>query len=410
MATLKSKRWVLLPWVFVCATVGVLVAEKAAAQTNTSSGWWPFNRSTTSSPSQDKDYDDAIALKKQAKPSVELYVSVAHLYVVSGKFAEAEGQYQQAMKIAPDDMRVLLGYATLKDQMNQPQEAMKFYLKAQQKYPKQPPVYNDLAVHYVRFGMVREAMAAAQHAVELSPREPRYRNNLAALLVEAGMPQEAFKQLRAVYDEPVAHYDLGFLLNKRGMKAAALQEFTIALQLSPGMALARQWVERLSRERAESGPAVAGAAANPFYGREVPPPPMAPVPPQYVVPPHYPAPPPPSAPVQYSAQSPPAQVQYPAQTQYPVLPHYPLQNGGPQYTVAPQYQNPATPAGVNPAPVVAARDPQVTGSHIIRPRTDDADTLRRLPPVADPRWPANDRNRDPQGSELVAPNPPDWQR
>ena len=77
------------------------------------------------------------------------------------------------------------------------------------------------------------------------------------------MPQEAYKQLREIYDEPIAHYDLGFLLNKHGMKAAALQEFTIALQLSPGMTLARQWVERLSRERGESDPAVVGMTPPP---------------------------------------------------------------------------------------------------------------------------------------------------
>ena len=106
--------------------------------------------------------------------------------------------------------------------------------------------------------MLREAIEAARHAVELRPREPRYCNNLAALLVEAGRPQEAFKQLREIYDEPVAHYDLGFLLNKRGMKAAALQEFTIALRLSPGMAAAREWVTRLSRERGESPAAMIG--------------------------------------------------------------------------------------------------------------------------------------------------------
>ena len=195
-----------------------------------------------STPPPPSQADDPISLKTQAKAGAELYVAVARLYVESGKFTEAEEQYQQAMKKFPNDIRVLLGYAMLKDQMNQPQEALKFYQQAEKKHPKQPAVYNNLAVHYVRCGMVREAIEAAQRAVELRPREPRYRNNLAAILVEAGMPQEAFKQLREIYDEPVAHYDLGFLLNKRGMKAAALQEFTIALRLSPGMTLARQWV------------------------------------------------------------------------------------------------------------------------------------------------------------------------
>ena len=177
-------------------------------------------------------------MKSPGKAGVELYVAVANLHIQSGKFTEAEEQYQLAMKIGPDDIRVLLGYARLKDQMKQPEEALKYYRRAEKKYPKQASVYNNLAVHYVRCGQLGEAIEAGRRAVELRPREPRFRNNLAAVFVEAGLPQEAFKQLREVYDEPVAHYDLGFLLNRRGLKAAALQEYTIALSPNPGMALA----------------------------------------------------------------------------------------------------------------------------------------------------------------------------
>ncbi len=238
-------------------------------------------------------------------------MAVATLYAQSGRFTEAEQQFQQAKKLAPNDLRVLLGYAMLKDQMNQPEEALKFYKEAEQKHPKEASVYNDLAVHYARHDMTREAIEAAQHAVDLRPREARYRNNLAALLVEAGMPQEAFKQLRQVYDEPVAHYDLGFLLNKRGLKSAALQEFTMALQMNPGMTLARQWVERLSRERDDGRPAVIGmmlppgqapARATPNLYAEVPPPAAAPLPPP---PQHEP-------PLQFPTQTPPVIVQFPA--------------------------------------------------------------------------------------------------
>ncbi|MEI8372486.1 MAG: tetratricopeptide repeat protein [Planctomycetota bacterium] len=337
MENVKLTRWALLPLIFAYATVVLMVAG-AVAQTDSSSGesslghsitsgFQNLGRSTTPPPNLS---DDPIALKTPAKAGVELYISVARLYVESGKFKEAEDQYQQVLKKAPNDIRVLLGYAMLKDQMNQPQEALKFYQQAAQKHPKQPSVYNNLAIHYARCSMVREAIEAGQRAVALSPREPRYRNNLAALLVEAGMPQEAFKQLREVYDEPVSHYNLGFLLNKRGIKAAALQEFTIALRLSPGMTLARQWVERLSQQT--------------------------------------------------------AQVQYPQ-----------------------QYQNPAPPPNANPMQAVASRDPQAIGIRAIPPPAADANNLRRLPAVNDPRYPA-DPNRDPQGPDLVAPNPPNWQR
>ena len=454
MENVGPKRWALLPLVFACATVGLTAAREAAAQTDSASGGSSFGQSITSGfqnlggsttppPSQ---AEDPISLKTPAKAGVELYVAVARLYAESGKLTEAEEQYQQAMKKFPNNIHVLLGYAMLKDQMNQPEEALKLYRQAEQKHPKQAAVYNNLAVHYARWGMVREAIEAGQRAVELHPREARYRNNLAALLVEAGMPQEAFKQLREIYDEPVAHYDLGFLLNKRGMKAGALQEFTIALRLNPGMGLARQWVQRLSLERGDSSPAMIGmlpprgqvpaaVATNPSFPCEAvpPPPPTAPSPPPFMTPPPYAASPPdvnqgpPPAQVQYPAQFPasapgpdPAQVQYSAQARwYPFPQQNPPQSAGPpttgppsagpQYTVAPQYPNAASPPPANPVPILASRDPQASGVRVIPAPAADDNALRRLPPVNDPRW-QQDANLQGQGPENVAPDPPGWRR
>ena len=138
MENVRPKRWSLLPLVFVCATA-LLMAEEAAAQNNSSSGWWPFAKATPPTPPAGQN-DDSLSLKTPAKAGVELYVAVARLYVESGKFPEAEEQYQQAMKKFPDDIRVLLGYAILKDQLNQPQDALKLYQQAANKHPREPSV------------------------------------------------------------------------------------------------------------------------------------------------------------------------------------------------------------------------------------------------------------------------------
>ncbi|MGA2621113.1 MAG: tetratricopeptide repeat protein [Thermoguttaceae bacterium] len=190
--------------------------------------------------------DDPVSLKTKAKPGVELYVAMARLYEQSGKFADAEDQYKQAFHIAPNDLRALLGYAQLKDAMNEPQEALKYYQKASKAHPDVPSVYNNLAVHYARQAMSREAIGALDRAIQLQPNEPRYRNNMATLLVQAGRPREAFNQLRAIHDEAVAHYDLGFLLSKVGQRQAAAREFVTALQINPSFVPARQWLDRLA--------------------------------------------------------------------------------------------------------------------------------------------------------------------
>ncbi len=369
---------------FACAVV-VMATSPAAAQTNGSSGGWfggLFGHSSTpAQPPADSPQDSADPLRvdnTKKKPGVELYVAVAHLYITTGKFAEAEDQFQQAQKIDKDDIRVQLGYAMLKDQMNQPEEAIKLYLQAEKKHPKDPSVYNNLAVHFIRYNMLPQAIEAAKHAVELRPMEPRYRDNLAALLVETAQFREAFQQLHAVYDEPTAHYDLGFLLNKRGLKPAALQEFTIALQMSPRMVLARQWVEKLSRERAEheatamsnvplqAPPAMTGPPV--MYQRDYAPQAMAaPLPPQLAPPPQY-----------RMAEQAPAPQQYAAPPQFQ----------------GPQYQAPGN------VPLTAGRDPSMPR---LVPADPDASGLRRLPPVAD-------QPREAPDSDQMAPNPPDLRR
>jgi Tfp pilus assembly protein PilF len=422
-----------------CALVAAS-ASNAAAQTSSSGGFLGgvFGHSSSPAPLPATDGaqnpDDPILIKNgPKKPSVEVYLSLANLYTETGKFTEAEDQYHQALKIAPDDIRVLLGYAKLRDRMNRPEEAIKLYQLAEQKHPKNASLYNDLAIHFVRYGMVPQAVEAAQRAVELRPHEPRFRNNLAALYVEAGKPQEAYQQLRAVYDEPIAHYDLGFLLNKRGLKPAALQEFATALQMSPGMGLARQWVERLSREQAQQQTALSTmprpqtmVAPGPQYQRQYAPPMMA-AQPQYVAPQQYGAAGP--APSQYSPQP-----QYVAPQQHPVPQYQPQYSQPPQQyptlataptsavpsnqvparpvpTPAPSIAPPANAGSASTAPMTAARD---QGAKLMHRSSPDASTIRRLPAVtADP--PRNDPEaiplapnppRDVRNSNPVAPNPP----
>jgi Tfp pilus assembly protein PilF len=379
-------RSTMLTLATACA-LAAAAASDAVAQTSSSSGGFfggLFGRSSNVAPpptDASPNPDDPFLLKNQKKPGVELYVSVAHLYTETGKYAEAEDQYRRAKKLAPDDLRVLLGYAMLDDQMNRPDDALELYRQAEQKHPKEPAVYNNLAVHFIRVGMVPEAIEAARKAVELRPHEARYRNNLAALLVEAGQTQEAFKQLRAVYEEPVAHYDLGFLLNKRGLKPAALQEFTIALQMSPGMGLARQWVERLSRAQSEhEAPAMGampqqrpGVTVGPAYPREFVPAMNVPQSPQYMPPPQ-----------NRMADSAPVPPQYPSPQPPPAQP---------------RYQSPSPAAPANTVPLTAARDPSV---RVVVPEAETG-SIRRLPPVNAPA-------SNIPGYDQVAPDPPEVRR
>ena len=308
--------------------------------------------------------DDPVALQGKGKPSVDLYVAVARLYEEKNQLNEAEAQYKRALQDAPNDLRPLLGYARLKDRMGDPQAALQLYQKAARLHPQEPAVHNNLAVHYARRGMLQEAVGAMERAIQARPKAPKYRNNMATLLVEMGRPQDAFVQLRAVNDEAVAHYNLGFLLHKKGQTQAAAQEFALALRANPNLAQARQMLDLINNQQAR-GPARPDArlAARP------------------TAPPSHSAPPP--------------------------APNSPYPAGNPQPPIVRQLPSPPGLEGTMP-PGSRPADMRGPGPS---PSPTGVPSPRRLPPVGPMTQPATMRGtapRDFEGvpPELVAPMPP----
>ena len=196
--------------------------------------------------------DDAVSLRNKAKPGSDLYVAFAQLYEQSGKLAEAEQQYQLALKEDPKNLKAILGYAHLKELRDKPNEALEMYQRAAKAYPKEASVHNNLGLCYTRQGRLDEAAVALNTAIQLEPNNALYRNNIATILIDQNKPREAFTQLREVHGNAAAYYNVGYLLNKKGQTQAALQYFTLALRSDPSMVAARRWVEYLQRSAAQA--------------------------------------------------------------------------------------------------------------------------------------------------------------
>ncbi|HYW80400.1 MAG TPA: tetratricopeptide repeat protein, partial [Thermoguttaceae bacterium] len=207
--------------------------------------------------------DDPVSLSTEAEPTAQLYLAVARLFEQSGKPVEAQKQYQSALKEDPTNLAALLGYARLTDRMGQPDIALQIYLKAAKSHPNDASVHNNLALLHARQGRLADAMVALQEAIRLQPRVAKYRNNIATILVETGRAEEALSHLRAVHGEPVANYNLGYLLEKQGNTSAALRYFAVALSADPTLTPARQGVDRLARIVSQAPPRVATRPSEP---------------------------------------------------------------------------------------------------------------------------------------------------
>ena len=221
-----------------------------------------FTRMITPEPKVVAD-EDAISLSTKAEPSAKLYLAVARLFEQSGKPAEAQKQYQSALQHDPTNLAILLGYARLKDRLGQPDVARQLYLKAAKAHPNNPSVHNNLALLHARQGRLEDAVILLREAIRLQPRSAKYRNNIATVLVEMGRAEEALPHLRAVHDEPVANYNLGYLLEKQGNNSAALRHFAVALSADPSLIPARQAVDRLAQTLSQARRPVATRPIEP---------------------------------------------------------------------------------------------------------------------------------------------------
>ncbi len=194
-----------------------------------------------------KPADDPIGLSSEGKPSAELYTAVAHMYEQAGRHSEAAEQYQKALRITPEHLGALLGYARLNDQLGLTAEAEKLYRRAIELHPDETSVYNNLALFHARHGRLGESVVVLGRAIRLEPKNPKYRNNIATVLVEMGRNKEAFDHLRTVHDAAVAYYNLGYLLEKKGQVQAAEQHFALARRLDPSLAHAKRELTQIKQ-------------------------------------------------------------------------------------------------------------------------------------------------------------------
>ncbi|MEO8496099.1 MAG: tetratricopeptide repeat protein [Planctomycetota bacterium] len=170
----------------------------------------------------------------------------AKVYETDGNTAGAMALYQKSLKMSPNDVRAMIGYARLLDREGNFREAERLYHQALDLEPANVVALNDLGMIYARQGMFDSALTALNRAVQLEPTNQRYRNNIAIVLIDAGRPDEAFGHLAVAHGEATAHYNLGYLLTQRKMNGQAVAHLQQALAVNPQMTPARQLLDSLA--------------------------------------------------------------------------------------------------------------------------------------------------------------------
>ncbi len=185
-----------------------------------------------------------LALRKaiQLKPHFYDYNDLGLALQIQGKAAQAIAEFQEAIRLKPDDHKVHsnLGIA-LRDQ-GKLAEAIAEFREAIRLKPDDSALHSNLGTALREQGKLQEAIAEQREAIRLKSDNSTAYNNLGYALQQSGRLTEAIAEYReAVRLKPdfyTAHANLAVALRDQGKLAEAITECREAIRFKPDSALA----------------------------------------------------------------------------------------------------------------------------------------------------------------------------
>jgi tetratricopeptide (TPR) repeat protein len=189
-------------------------------------------------------WGDAVEALRHAAEKTGGRPAVLHNLAVAleqmGRLAEADAAFAAAADAAPQEPRVLTGWAVVAVKRGRGEEAAERLDRARRALrDRTPPAlwFWARSLAAVVAGKDQEALAVAEEGAAAYPKNASLRNNLAVLLERGGQPERAEVLLRAALEDdpalPQLSKNLGDLCYKSGRTEEAQQAFQRAVKLAP---------------------------------------------------------------------------------------------------------------------------------------------------------------------------------
>jgi tetratricopeptide (TPR) repeat protein len=181
----------------------------------------------------------------------DLHLFLGHAFVQQRKLEEALGEYTTAAARNPESVLPLLASADVELQRGRAAAARQLVESAARLEPASFEVQKMLGRVLEQEGRLPEALSAYERAVDLNPANPRSRALLASMALRLQRLDLAETNLRALiemnYQPARTWYGLGRVAELRGLPDEAARHYRQALRADPGLAVARDALERLGR-------------------------------------------------------------------------------------------------------------------------------------------------------------------
>ncbi|PYK02044.1 MAG: hypothetical protein DME63_07575 [Verrucomicrobia bacterium] len=189
----------------------------------------------------EKEYNAALRVDPNY---VKVHVNLALVLVSKSKLDEAKKYYERAVQLDPSAGEVRSGYAYLLERLGRADEARAEYENAIRLSPKSARLFYTYAAFLDKKGELDAAIAQYQRALQVDPNLADAHSELAtALFTKGDLPRAEAHYLEAARLDPKRadiHSNFGSLLLREGKTSQAILQYEEALRLDPKLTEAEE--------------------------------------------------------------------------------------------------------------------------------------------------------------------------
>ncbi len=165
----------------------------------------------------------------------------------AGRVREALDCQRQVTALVPNDAYEFMQLGFLHRQADELDHATEAFERAQKLAPAEPDPYEALAEVYLDTARYDDAVREGRAVLKMVPNSIPARHILSAAYFQMGLIGKALditqEMVRLAPLDPISHYKNGMLLQQHGNWRSALDEFMLAVRISPDESIERQEAE-----------------------------------------------------------------------------------------------------------------------------------------------------------------------